>query len=210
MLNAVYTICYKDALELSPTLLDDIVWDTGEHTEKLKDMIYAKFFNYEISGETLPEQKLFMTAKFNEYKDYYAELLQAYEAEIEWLDGIITSESASNSNNVTKTFTPRVKYKTEETPEVVSTNDTFDLPRSASSENRPSERRVSTPTGKNTTTTEGVSGTDTTTDIGTGGHTITRKSGNPIEQKKEYLKLIRSVYSEFADKFKPCFLTMFN
>lgn len=210
MLNAVYTMCYKDVLEIAPSLLDDIVWDTTEHTDKLKEMIYAKFFNYEISGETIPEQKLFMKAKFDEYKDYYSELLSAYEHEIEWLDGIITSEEYSGSNENTKTFTPRSKYQTTDTPAVVNTTEEYDLPRSASSENRPSSKRVTTPSGTATSVSEGVDGNDQTKDDGSASHSITRKMGNPIEQKKEYLKLIRSVYSEFADKFKPCFLTLFN
>lgn len=210
MFDAIYTMSYKDALDNAPTLLDDIVWDTMEHTEKLKEMIYAKFFNYEISGETLPEQKVFMTAKFNEYKDYYAEMLNAYEREISWLDGIISSETSSETSGNTKTFTPRAKYKTTDTPGVVNTTEDYDLPRSTSSENRPSSKRVSTPSGTSISTTEGLEGNDQTIDSGTGSKTVSRKIGNPIEQKREYLKLIRSVYSEFADKFKPCFLTLFN
>lgn len=210
MLNAVYTMCYKDALELSPDIVSGIVWDSDEHTEKLLDMIYSKFFNYEISGETLNEQRLFMEAKFNEYKDYYAEMLAAYESEIQWLDGVISTEVSSDTTSNTKVFTPRSGYTTTETPAVTNETSTFDLPRSTASENRPSSKTVSTPTGTNTSTTVGTSGEDTTSDSGNASKNITRKSGNPIEQKKEYLKLIRSVYSEFADKFKPCFLTLFN
>lgn len=210
MLNAVYTMCYKDVLELSPTLLSDIVWDTPEHTQKLKDMIYSKFFNYEIAGETIPEQKLFMTMKFNEYKDYYAEKLNAYEQQINWLDGVISSDSETITEDKSKTFTPRSEYESVDTPRVITTNEDYDLPRSTVSENRPSSKSVSTPTGTNTKTTKGISGDDKTDESNDITRSTDRKSGNPIEQKEKYLKLLRSVYSEFADKFKVCFITLFN
>lgn len=210
MFNALYTMCYKDVLDVCPTLTDGIVWDTEEHTQKLLEMIYSKFFNYEISGETIPEQKVFMTAKFNEYKDYYREMLIAYETQISWLDGVIVSETVGTTEGKVKTVTPRAEYEKIETPEIVVTGETYDLPRTASTENRPSSKTVSTPSGTITTTNRGIDGEDTTQEDNDYNRELSRKEGNPIEQKREYLKLIRSVYSEFADKFKPCFITMFS
>lgn len=209
-LNAVYTMCFKDALEIAPDLMDDIVWDNGEHTMKLRDMIYSKFYNYEIAGETLPEQRLFMKTKFDAYKDYFLEYINAYETEITWLDGIISSETGSNSGTKNKTFTPRASYTTTTTPGVVTTTDEYDLPRSEATNNRPSSRVVSTPSGSNTSTTTGIGGNDITLDTDSSSHSITKKSGNPIEQKASYMQLLRSVYSEFADKFKACFITLYT
>ena len=231
MLHADYTMCYMDALVLSPDLIAGIQWDTPEHTKKLTDMIYSKFFNYEISGETIQEQKIFMTAKFNEYKDYYAELLNTYETEINWLDGIVTtasynesgSESSSTSEVVDGSIveTPRATIESKTERGITTTTDNYDLPRTASTENRPSSREIVTPgSGSDTVTTKGKDGqntttndtTTTTTKSGTSANEHTRnvKVADAIERKKKYMELLRSVYSEFADKFKPCFLTMFS
>ena len=210
MLNAVYTMCYKDVLELSPHLLDGIVWDTEEHTAKLLDMIYSKYFNYEISGETIDEQRLFMLAKFNEYKDYYAEMLTVYEEQIAWLDGEIVTEEETVEEDKEKILTPRAEYVNTETPGVINTTKTYDLPRSSASENRPSSVSETTPTGSTVTSTKGYTGDDTTTEDNSSTRNVTRSAGNQVMQKEKMLKLIRSVYSEFADKFKPCFLTLFS
>ena len=259
MLNAVYTMTYKDALEIDPTLLNGIVWDTPEHTSKLKEMIYAKYAIYEISGETIPEQRLFMENKFLQYKDYYAEMLEAYETSIAWLDGEITSHSESSEFGETATETTDDSTElthghtetdggsdtntiqreitetttTERTEEVTTT--LFDLPRSASTENHPSRITKEKPDGEpNVTTVAPSDGEDTSTvDY---GHTLTHggkdttdrdisveksKSGDNsrqattkvadlITQKERYLKLIRNLYAEFADRFSPCFLTLFS
>ena len=258
MLNAVYTMSYRDVLIEQPHLLDNIVWDTIEHTDKLKEMLYAKYAIYEISGETIQEQQLFMETKFNQYKDYYAEMLAAYETEINWLDGEITtasnseeySESGTETSGGTETLThgkaiteggTDTRDLTREISETTTVNRTesvttenYDLPRSQPSENRPSSKSIVTPDGEdNTTVVTPGEGTDTSTL--TYGHTFTNsgtdtnsksnelergKSGEStksssvkvadlINQKERFLKLIRNLYSEFADKFKPCFLDMY-
>lgn len=259
MLNAIYTMCYKDVLEVCPTLLDQIVWDTPEHTEKLKEMLYSKYFNYEISGETIGEEKLFLTEKFNEYKDYYAEMLGAYETSIEWLDGEITSyseessfsedgsETTSDDSSLTHghtetdsgTDTNKVEREITETTTIQRTEEVtttrYDLPRSSSSENHATQIVKEHPDGEpNTTTVAPSDGTDTSSleygkvkthggkdsterDIekttgksGESSKSHTAKVADLINQKERYLKLIRNLYSEFADKFKPCFITMFS
>lgn len=208
-LQANYTMCYADVLTLCPDLLDNIVWDTTEHTTKLKEMLYAKYFNWEIAGETIQEFRLFMETKFQQYADYYAELLNAYEEEFDWKDGDVETDAYGISKGNTREFTPRTKYRETVTPGVVSTTDNYDLPRSASSENRPSSRSVSTPSGNSVTETEGLEGKDTTTDAGNESHTGTRKHANLVKQRQWYLDSIRNVYAEFAEKFAVCFCNLF-
>ena len=291
MLNAIYTLCYKDALEVDPTLLDGIIWDTTEHTKKLKEMLYAKYFNYEISGETIGEQKIFMTQKFNQYKDYYSEMLDAYETSIAWLDGEITSHSEeasfgetatettddstelthghteensgsdvntllhgktqTESGTDTSTLTREISETTEVTRTEEVTRTLFDLPRSATSEMHPSQITKEKPDGEPNTTvvtpgegedetsvTYGRAVTDSGTDTDTLSHgkkithsgkdvtdrdvsveksksgdnsrSATTKVADLITQKERYLKLIRNLYAEFADRFLPCFITMFS
>ena len=208
-LKANYTMCYKDVLERCPHLLDNIVWDTPEHTQKLKEMLYAKYFNWEIAGETIQEFQLFMETKFNQYADYYAELLNAYDEAFDWKDGDVETDNYGVSKGNTRVFTPRTKYQEEVTPEVVTTTENYDLPRSSASENRPSSKAVSTPTGSTTTTTEGLEGEDTTTDAGNESHTGSRKRVNLVEQRRLYIENIRNVYAEFAEKFAVCFCNLF-
>lgn len=210
-MNAEYTMTYHDALAIEPTLFSPD-WDDEDREAKLKEMVYAKFFNWEISGETLQEQRLFMQQKFIEYRDYYGEMLDAYEEQIEWLDGVITSEKYEEDNGNTREFTAGVVIKTTDTPGAVHTTEDYDLPRSASTENRPSSKSVSTPSGNDIRTVgpDTTSDKDVTEDTGSKDYDRTVKSGNPIEQKQKMLKLIRNLYSEFAERFRPCFIEMWS
>lgn len=277
MLNSVYTMTFKDALDFDPTLLDGITWDTQEHTNKLKEMIRAKYYNYEISGETFQEQRLFLTNKFIQYRDYYAEMLMAYETSIAWLDGEIETingtdtttygkktnntgteamgyghtitESGNDTTTETRDTTDttkrgiETKTETENWEEVTRT--LIDLPRSSASEQRPTRIEKTKPDGaKNVSTNliidkdaedtlerDGTNefeteyghidthgGTDTKTlntqtalsGSDANSKNMTRKTVDLITQKERYLKLIRNLYSEFADKFQPCFITMFS
>ena len=182
LLNAIYTMSLKDCLEIDPTCLDGIAWDDSDRTQALKDMVVAKFYNWEISGETIPEFKLFIKYKFEQYKDYYEEMLDAYETQINFLDG----DKRTTEYEDDSVLTPRAQYE--------SVN--YDLPRSDTSINRPTSK----------STNGGVSGTDTTHAEGA----RTTKGGNVIELKKNYLNMIRNLYEEFASKFKPCFIELWS
>lgn len=209
MLNAEFTMCYKDVIEQYPDVLENIVMDTTEHTSKLRDMLAAKWSIYEISGETIPEFKLFLECKFNQYKDYYVEMLGAYETEINWINGLITSTNLSEAGTDNKDYTPGAVYETETSPGVSITDENYDLPRSASSENRPSSKTVSTPSGSDVRTVTPTGGTDNTLSTVSRNVITSMTRADQIEQRDKYLKSIRSLYAEFADKFKPCFLDIY-
>ena len=211
MSSSVYTMQLQEALSVDPSLMDGVGWNDNENDRDsiLKQMIIDKFWNWEIAGETLGEEKLFLTHKFGEY---YKEMLDAYEAEIEWLDGQITVEEYDEENGNTREFTAGVVIKTTDTPGAVHTTEDYDLPRSATTENRPSSKSVSTPSGNDTRVVgpDATSDKDVTEDTGSKGFDRTVKSGNPIEQKEKMLKMIRNLYSEFADRFKVCFLDLWS
>lgn len=190
LMNAVYTMSYMDALTIKPTLLDNIVWDTDEHTQKLKDMLYSKFYNWEISGETLQEFQLFLEAKFNQYKDYYAELLSAYETQIDFLEGNKVTRSATITDDGENVSTPRAEI----------TSENYDLPRTTASQERPSSKTIS----------KGTNGTDKLEIDNERTIEDTTMGGNVIDLKRKYMDLLRSIYAEFADKFKPCFIDLFT
>lgn len=148
---------------------------------KLTNMILDKFYNWEV-WTTSNDFFTSMTKIFNAYGEYYGEMLIAYETEINFLDG----------NKVTSTVNDTVTS----TPRVLRENVTYDLPRSDSSVDRPTTKSTS----------EGKSGTDTTERYG--GTTV--KGGDVIDLKRRYLDLIRSIYEEFALKFRVNFIEQFD
>lgn len=87
---ARYTIVFNNLLELEPNFIwEDLQLDTTEHTQRFKDMFIARWGQYEIGGETVPQFKEFVRQKFNEYYHYYIEKINAYDTEIDMLDGIV-------------------------------------------------------------------------------------------------------------------------
>lgn len=95
---AKYTEIFDDYLKRFPNTLKDIIkLDTEEKSNKLIEMIYNKWYNYEVGGETPYEFEMFLKGVFNKYKDYYSELLNAYETSINWIDGITESEDFENN-----------------------------------------------------------------------------------------------------------------
>lgn len=176
-----YTQVFLDFLEDNPTFLDYFQLDTQEHTNKFKTMLAAKWGIYEIGGETVPLFEIYIHNKFNVIKDYYIELINAYETKIEMLDGnkevIIetydkTDSGSGNSNN-TFIALPNKREATEY------------------------------PTNKDKNETEYEDTTTTTRNITRTGRI------NVIELKRDYMKLLRNVYEEFVDKFKECFIMIY-
>ena len=186
---AKYTMQLRDVLKLYPTILDNLHFDTEEDTNKFISMFKSKWAIYEIGGETIDEFQTFIENVFNEYKDYYEEMLRAYKTEINMLDGIKT--------NIT--FVDTKNEETELHTEGDSENKQYGLPnKTTSTDYMTSKDRV------NTSGNEQYSGTTTR------NNTINRSGGvNVIELKREYMNLIRNLYSEFADKFQKCFITLY-
>lgn len=213
MLNANFTICFKDAVEIAPDIMNVIVMSTESRTSSLRDMLHAVYDIKEISGETIPEFKVFLQTKFNQYKQYYEELLDVYESQINWQGGEILNIEDNTTNNRSKVYTPRAAYRSEDwaQPGVTTITTNYDLPRSASTENHPTSKTVTNPMGESRSThyTQGIEGTDTTADNDSG--TLSRESTrvNLVEQKKKMMNMLRNIYKEFADKFNACFLDLY-
>lgn len=166
----------------SPLFWADDAPDGEDRSKKLIDMIKVKFAMWQV---WTMHDALFLDSMgriFDSYKDYYKEKITAYEVQINFLDGY----KVTTTTDMTHTETPRVEVQV----------DTYDLPRSDSSVNRPSARSISKP----------ISGTNVLADDGD----VTRKGGDVIELKKRYLDIIRNLYDEFAEKFRVNFLEMFD
>lgn len=176
-----YTITLHDLLINEPTLLDNLTLSTAERTEKFKNMFIAKWDIYEINTETVKMFKLILTNKFNTLKDYYEELISAYETKINMLDGKLTSitrEDTEDNNQI---------YSGE------SLN--YDLPRTNSAENKPSSKS---------------NNSGNTNDNKRFNQTITTKGEeNVISLKTQYMKMLRNIYYEFVNDFETCFMQLF-
>ena len=191
---AKFTKVYADVLRDNPDILDNFTLDTTEHTSRFKEVFNAKYALLEISLETVDLFKEAIDNRFIIKKDYYIELINAYETRINMLDGLVTTKSgeSESSESNSSTFTPGVKSQ--------STN--YDLPRSTASQEHASNKTIS----------EILEGEDTTE----GSRSLeneygeTTKSANAIDQKKKYMKMLRNVYEEFAREFYPCFLDMYE
>ena len=198
---AKFTMTYQEAIGIDPTIADGLTLDTEAHTDKLKSMITDRYWNWEIGGETLGEFKSMLLHRFHTIRDYYIELISAYETKINMLDGkktsIIIDEDTTDKDTSSGTLS--------HTGTNSSDGKNYDLPRSNATENRPSSRNESllTITTKDTSSgTMDKKGTRDKTVTTTGGESV-------IELKREYLKLLRNVWLELVNELSPCFLDLF-
>lgn len=210
-LNAAYTITLDDALKIDSTLLDDIQMSTSQRTTELRNHIIAQWGIYEIAGETMQEFRVFIKYKFREYVEYYEKLLDAYETEIDWLDGDKETLSTELHNDGDSTYTPTVETTTVSTPRVETTETITDLPRSTSSEDRPRAKTNTSHTGTDTVTQSYTPNDGNVTER----HYDTtyeseRKKGNKVDLRENYYKKLRDIYHDFSDRFSPCFLHLFD
>lgn len=113
---AVNTMTLHDVINQYPNFLDFISLKTTEQTTKFKEIFSARWDIYELGGETVALSKRFLTNKFNCYKDYYQELIDDYENKINYLNGIVSSEtltyldsgSGSENNSGNKSLTENI------------------------------------------------------------------------------------------------------
>ena len=145
MNNYLYTkfsITLHDLLIEEPTLLDFMVLDTEEHTNKFKEMFIAYWNIYEICAETTESFKIILANTFVVHRDKYIELINAYETRINMLDGVVITE-INNENRIDNSNDLKTNYDLPR-----STTATRDIPTYKTTLNNSNE---STYTSSNTT-----------------------------------------------------------
>lgn len=181
---AKYTMQFNDLLLEDPDLLLDLV------EELPNDIIRSSFINmfkarwgiYEIGGETITEFKEYLQAYYDMYKDYYLEMINAYNVDIDMLDGIKETITEENNDEEKTTSNGTSKY--------------IDLPNKVTSEDYATNKTI---------------GNSTTSTSNDRSKTITRTGGvNVLELKKQYMLLIKDLYKEWIDKFSPCFIQLYD
>ena len=191
---AFSTMTLHDALIIDNTLLNFISLKTTEQTNKMKEIFLARWDIYEIGGETIPLFKRFLTNNFNKHKDYYQELIDDYENKINYLDGITSTEGVSYTDSSNGSVS-KARIGTENI-------DVIDLPNKQTTNNYVSQKN---------NTSESISETNTYDDSKAGNKIITRNGDvNILEQKIKYQKYLRNIYLEFAERFKDCFVMIYN
>ena len=177
--------------------------------------LYDKFFLREIYTSSTTEFLESLINKFDYWLPYYDEKLEAYLTQINWINNKIENISIARAehevidedNSVTygKTITT-----TDDEHQIVDTH--YDLPRTTSSENRPSMqdvRDIDDHTSKDESSGEDTSAQDRVKDTTNNESIMHSGTENLIRAKKDYLDLIRNLFDEFAERFRPLFLEVF-
>lgn len=207
---AKYTSCLYNVLDDYPNLLENLTMSTEERTTRFKDTFVAMWFNYEIGLETIGLFKLTLEQRFNRYKNYYEELLDTYETNINFLDGIKSTRTISETNlkddtDVASSTRALTRDETKTLGESTTT-----LPRVQTANSIPSSK-VDGTTEISDTTNDSVNYNNTKT-INEERTLTETKTGdeNVIKLKVEYMNQIRNLYEEFSKEFKSCFIQIFN
>lgn len=181
MLWTATSITLLDALKVEPTLLDDLDFGNEARTEKFNKIFKARYNTKSIAGETIELFKIYIDDTFNQYVDYYNELLDIYEEQLNYNDGIKATRIHRDTGD------------SQDTNNSHSENRIIDLPNSSTTGEYDSQKtKNETNSGLHNEYSKTISETVT------GGV-------NVVDQRKKALEFIRNLYLEFADKFKDCF-----
>lgn len=188
------TMTLKDAIDRDEHFLDFLSLGTSAQTTALKNMFIAVWDIYELGGETMYFTQRMMINKFNSIKEYYQNLINAYETQLDYQDGIksIVQFDVGDRGSVQRSGSDT--YQNE--------NQKIDLPnRSTTGE------YISNKDKDNGSTTYGKR--EEYIDV-KDHKTTTTGNVNVIEQREKYLKYLRNIYYEMVYEFKPCFAMIFG
>lgn len=194
--EAKYTKLYKD-IDAETKLAVDTLLDSFGEDEWLSKLVEAKFRYYEICDEDEDVFFQVMSDTFYLHVQYYTELLENYQKEYDYATGnkrIVSRDdngSATHAKNVSGTSNTRT--------------DNYSLPNRVIDPNDEKGYITDAEITKNSNDVNdtGASSSETHSDI------TTIYADEFLDLKRKYLSQIRNVYSEFADKFKDCFLHIY-
>lgn len=197
--RCIVTMTLNDILLNFPDVLDFMVLDTTEHTEKFKTVFVSKWNFYEVNYETVDLFKRRCSDYFEIWKDYYIHLLTTYAIEVEELAGLVETEHVEGETTDT-----RDEESSATTAYGATSNSTYyDLPNGDSD-------------GYPTNTSEsGTGGSDTLSKTYDTDNKVTRENDrttskvNVIEQRELVYKHMHNLMLEFAERFSPCFCKVY-
>lgn len=179
------SITLLDALEFEPTLLEHFDFGNETRNTMFKKVFVGRYGTKSIAGETVQLFKTYIDTTFDEFVDYYNSVLDVYEKELNYDEGIkITRKHVDNGSG-------------EDTSNSGSTDTYIDLP------NRPTQNEyASNKTNRNGNASSSNSYEKEINETVTGGV-------NVVEQREKAIKFLRNIYLEFANKFEDCFACIY-
>lgn len=190
-----YTIIFRDSLWVTKNRITEIL-SQFDGSNKLFDMVLSKYALYEIVvGDVFVLYDMFNDI-YNEYSQYYKELLENYNKAYDYALGnkrrTIRHDHSSNEKDGNRNSSS------------TDINDEYDLP----------NKQVNNPEGyltgrnKNNISDNGSYSEANENDYDSEVSVI--YDNEFLDLKRKYLAQIRNVYSEFAEKFNECFIKVFN
>ena len=210
--KAYYTMTYQEFMALwtsSETyneFLAAITTDFGQFAEEMKTVLYARWHEYEIAGETVGEQGDFILQTYYENRSYYKEMFDNYYKQFDYATTGLRKvvEMHSTNTNTGSVVDDGSSSNTDETRGIhvdlpnkqIDPDDIYTYPSDADKSN--SESSTS---NHNTRDIENQGASDTT-------NTYVDNT-RFLEMKARALRLIRNLYLDFAEKFSDCFIHIF-
>lgn len=175
------SITLRDALKLNPDLLENLTLSTTNRTKLFQDMFKAYYNSKSIAGETVELFKLWIEDTFNVHKDYYENILNEYEKELNLDEGFVLTREHTDNGSSSGSVSSN------------SNTDNIDLPNKPTANEYVSDR-VKNNASSNNSDTYNKNVVETVTG-----------NVNTLEQREKALKFIRNYYLEFVKKFDDCF-----
>lgn len=209
MVEAKYTILYSNWLvanpELSPltnygelllSYMSESLFSSDMASDMI-DMLASVYRYYECGTEDKDEMLQFMKDTFDEYKDYYYELITNYKKAYDY--------ALNNKRVITKSDKLNIEGNTQISNEQDASNTRYDLPNKVV----PSSNWRSTPSDITDTKDSSLNNKDYTNETTRDSTTTTEFNNEFIDLKNKYINQIRNLYREFAMKFKDCFYQVY-
>lgn len=185
-LYSATSITLHDALLEDNTILNDFVLSTVDRTNKFKNMFIACYDTKSLCSEVIETFKLYIKNKFNEYKDYYEDLLDIYERQLDYDKGIVIQRThndngGSGGSSSSGSETSNIELPNRTTSGEYVSDKVKGKSNQSYSENY--EKHIG----------EKVEG-----------------NVNVIDQREKALKFVRSIYRNFVNEFSDCFACVYN
>lgn len=193
---SVYTMTLLEYLDRQLWDMQDLNMGESSRNNAFLDMFTSMYNLCEIGAETPDLFRKMVTDTFNEYKDYYNQLLDAYEKQYDYATGnkkiTIRSETVDTDTDRISKNIDNNKHTEIELPNKQVSNPDDSYP-SAIDKDESNSKNVSNAKAKTVR-----EYTDTV-----------EYKDEFIDLKNKYIEQIRNVYKEFCEKFKDCFMIIY-
>ena len=191
---------YKDTLSENPDIIENLVLDSTSRTNEFIKVFNATYNTKRLCTDDISLFKEYITNTFNQHKEYYIQKLNVYERELNGdLGESISRTLIDNTTNATSNNVGITGSQTNNNTEIL-----YDIPRSQTKGN-PTNQTDKVDSLSNNQSTTGSSSGNTNKSV---SESITGNV-NVIKQRELWLKFIKNIYLDFADKFKDCFLQIY-